>query len=68
MPTHARQTSMTLLPAAGTTEALELGCTCQFIVHESAKEEKQPAGMLMDPHLNCPLHETSRDGSAAISI
>jgi hypothetical protein len=68
MPTHARQTSVTLLPAPGTTEALELGCTCQLIAHEITIQEKEPAGMLMDPDPNCPLHGTGRDSSAAISI
>jgi hypothetical protein len=56
--------SMTLVPSPGTTEALELGCTCKIIAHESAGLEREPAGMLIDPDRNCPLHGTSRDGSA----
>jgi hypothetical protein len=65
MRTGGSQTSTTtLVPAPGTTEALELGCTCQLIVHESATQEREPAGMLIDPDPNCPLHGTGRDVSA----
>jgi len=52
MRTHAPQTSLTLVPLPGTTEALELGCTCQLIAHESATDEREPAGRLTDPDPN----------------
>jgi hypothetical protein len=61
MRTSHPQMSMTLVPSPGTTEALELGCTCQFIAHDAATQEREPAGMLIDPDPNCPLHGTSRD-------
>lgn len=64
MRTSEPQTSVTLVPPPGTTEALELGCTCQLIAHESATQEKEPAGMLIDPDRNCPLHGTNRDDNA----
>jgi hypothetical protein len=64
MRTVAPQMSMTLVPLPGTTEALELGCTCQFIAHESVIHERQPAGMLTDPDPNCPLHK-QKAGTAA---
>ncbi len=50
-----------LVPAPGTSEAVEAGCTCQLIAHEAATQEREPAGMLADPDPNCPLHGTSRD-------
>jgi hypothetical protein len=56
MRANAPQTSASLLPAPGTREAAELGCTCRLIEHESGIAEREPAGMLMDPNLNCPLH------------
>jgi hypothetical protein len=63
MRTDAPQTLITLVPAPGTTEALELGCTCQIIAHESASLEREPAGLLIDPDPNCPLHGTNQDGN-----
>ena len=69
MRTVAPQMSMTLVPLPGTTEALELGCTCQFIAYESVIHEREPAGMLTDPDPNCPLHkQKSRDGSSTILV
>jgi hypothetical protein len=68
MPTHVPQMSITLVPPPGTTEALEVGCTCQLIAHESVTQEREPAGMLIDPDPNCPLHGTGRDGSSTILI
>jgi hypothetical protein len=68
MRTSELQTSVTLVPSPGTTEALELGCTCQLIAHESATQEREPAGMLIDPDPNCPLHGTNRDASSPKSI
>jgi len=68
MRTDAPQMSTTLIPSPGTTEALELGCTCQLIVHESTTQEREPAGRLIDPDPNCPLHGTNRGGSATTSI
>jgi len=59
MRSYARQTSTFLIPRPGTTEAMDLGCTCCSVVHESETNEKQPAGMLMDPNPNCPLHGTA---------
>jgi hypothetical protein len=68
MRTDSPQTSTTtLVPGPGTAEALELGCTCQLIAHESAMQEREPAGMLIDPDPNCPLHGTNRAGSATTS-
>jgi hypothetical protein len=49
-------TSASLLPEPGTTEAIELGCTCRSIGHSSCTDEQEPAGMLMVPDPNCPLH------------
>ena len=40
----------------GTTEAIELGCTCRVIAHQSATDEAEPAEMLTVPDANCPLH------------
>jgi hypothetical protein len=68
MRTDAPQTLITLVPAAGTTEALELGCTCQIIAHESASLEREPAGLLIDPNPNCPLHGTNQDGNSMRAI
>jgi hypothetical protein len=68
MRTDAPQTLITLMPAPGTTEALELGCTCQIIAHESASLEREPAGLLIDPDPNCPLHGTNQDGSSMSAI
>ena len=51
-----------------TTEALELGCTCQVIAHEVADQEREPAGIMIDPDPNCPLHGTNRDVSASASM
>ena len=45
-----------MLPEPGTTEAIELGCTCRLIAHQSATDEAEPAGMLTVPDANCPLH------------
>ena len=45
-----------LLPDPGTTEVIELGCTCRVIAHQSATDEAEPAGMLTVPDANCPLH------------
>ena len=59
MRTTSPETSINLIPPSGTTEALELGCTCQFIAHESDTQEREPAGMLIDPDPNCPLHGTA---------
>lgn len=68
MPIPTLQTPVTLVPQPGTAEALELGCSCQLIVHESATDEKEPAGMMLDPDPNCPLHGSNREGSSAIFI
>src|ERR1700692_3149225 len=62
MRTTSPETSMNLIPPPGTTEALELGCTCQFIAHASDTQEREPAGMLIDSDPNCPLHGGSGDG------
>jgi hypothetical protein len=48
------------VPPPGTTEAIELGCTCPVICHETKADELEPAGMLAAPDANCPVH-----GSAA---
>ena len=58
MRTSDPQMPMALIPAPGTTEALELGCTCPFIAHDTAIREREPAGMLIEPDPNCPLHGT----------
>jgi hypothetical protein len=50
------RTSWSSLPEPGTTEAIEPGCTCRSIGHSSATDEQEPAGMLMVPDPNCPLH------------
>jgi hypothetical protein len=52
--------SMSAVPPPGTTEAVELGCTCHVIAHEVATQEKEPAAILIDPDPNCPLHGTCR--------
>ncbi len=59
MRTDDPQMSITSVPAPGTTEAVELGCTCRFIAHEAATPERELAGMLIDPDLDCPLHGTA---------
>jgi hypothetical protein len=46
-------------PQPGTTEAIELGCTCRIIGHDSATDEVEPAGLLLVPDPNCPLHATA---------
>lgn len=43
-------------PRPGTMEAIEAGCTCRFIAHDSKTDELEPAGMLMLPDATCPLH------------
>ncbi len=48
------------VPPPGTAEAIELGCTCPVIRHETKAHELEPAGMLAAPDANCPVH-----GSAA---
>jgi hypothetical protein len=58
------QTSTISVPAPGTTDAVELGCTCRFIAHEASDQEREPAGILFDPDPDCPLHGT-HDVSAA---
>jgi hypothetical protein len=68
MRTDVPQTLITPVPAPGTTEALELGCTCQIIAHESASLEREPAGLLIDPNPNCPLHGTNQDGNSMRAI
>lgn len=57
MRSHVFQESA--LPRPGTTEAIESGCTCRFIGHVSNTDELEPAGMLMIPDANCPLHGTA---------
>src|SRR6195256_2150057 len=52
MRTTSPETSMNLIPPPGTTEALELGCTCQFIAHASDTQEREPPGMSIDPDSN----------------
>lgn len=47
------------LPRPGMTEAIESGCTCHFVGHVSNTDELEPAGMLMIPDANCPLHGTA---------
>ncbi len=44
------------LPAPGTTEAIEQGCTCRLISHQSKTDEVEPAGLLVAPDPNCPVH------------
>ena len=41
--THRQDYSV---PPPGTTEAIELGCTCPVICHEIKADELEPAGML----------------------
>lgn len=59
MRAHATATAASLLPEPGTTEAIELGCTCNSIGHATATDEREPAGMLLVPDANCPLHGTA---------
>jgi hypothetical protein len=47
-----------MVPEPGTTEAIELGCTCQVIGHQSALDEAEPSSMLTIPSADCPLHTT----------
>jgi hypothetical protein len=68
MRTSDPQTSMSPIPQPGTTEALELGCTCQFIAHDTAIREREPAGMLIEPDPNCPLHGTNRDAGSTRAV
>jgi hypothetical protein len=56
MPPHTVPTPISMLPEPGTTEAIELGCTCHSITHSSATDEREPAGMSLVPDANCPLH------------
>jgi hypothetical protein len=51
-----------IVPDPGTIAAIELGCICRSIAHTSAVDEREPAGMLMVPDPNCPLH-----GSAGLN-
>jgi hypothetical protein len=44
------------LPEPGTTEAIEQGRTCAAITHDSATDEREPAGMVIVTDANCPLH------------
>ena len=37
-------------------EAIEQGCTCATIGHESGTGEREPAGMVIAADANCPLH------------
>ena len=55
-------------PLPGTTEAIELGCTCQVITHETAVHEHEPSGGLIEPDPNCPLHGTTQTAGAASVI
>lgn len=48
------------VPAPGTTEAVELGCTCRVIGHEARTDEAAPATIFAAPDANCLVH-----GSAA---
>ena len=59
MPPHAIPTTPAMLPEPGTADAIGLGCTCHSITHISGTDEREPAGMLMIPDLNCPLHGTA---------
>ncbi len=47
------------LPRPGTTEAIELGCTCRLIAHEAKADEAEPAGLLVAPDPSCPIHGTA---------
>jgi hypothetical protein len=40
MRTTEPQVSMSAVPPPGTTEALELGCTCHLIAHEVVTQER----------------------------
>jgi hypothetical protein len=53
-----------MLPEPGTTEAIELGCTCRVIAHQFATDEAEPAGMLTVPDTNCPLTIPTRPNQA----
>lgn len=64
MRSHVIQESA--LPRPGTTEAIESGCTCRFIGHVSNTDELEPAGMLMIPDANCPLHGTAAQRDLAV--
>jgi hypothetical protein len=66
MRPHVTPTAASLLPEAGTTEAIERGCTCRSIGHWSATDELEPAGMLLVPDANCPLHGTATRSSGAV--
>jgi hypothetical protein len=44
------------LPPPGTPEAIELGCTCRVIGHDSKLEEAAPSGMLTASDTSCPVH------------
>jgi hypothetical protein len=37
------------LPRPGTTQAVEIGCTCRLIGHQCKTDELEPNGMLMAP-------------------
>ncbi len=52
-------------PLPGTTEAIERGCTCQVIAHESAGHENEPAGVVVEPDPNCPLHGATQAAGAS---
>jgi hypothetical protein len=56
MPPRTVPTPSSLLPEPGTAEAIELGCTCHSIAHLSVTDEREPAGVLLGPDSNCPLH------------
>jgi hypothetical protein len=58
-PTITPAAAAPSLPAPATTEAIELGCTCRVIAHASATNEGEPAGVLIAPDANCPLHGTA---------
>ncbi|MGA7807121.1 hypothetical protein [Bradyrhizobium sp.] len=64
MRTDTPDMSMGAVPAPGTTEALELGCTCRFIGHEAATQEREPAGIYVDADPNCPVHGTNWQAAA----
>ncbi len=55
-------------PLPGTTEAIELGCTCQVIAHEAAGHENEPAGVVVEPDPNCPLHGTTQTAGPASGL
>lgn len=56
MRAHANSAISAFPPQPGTPEAIELGCTCRFIAHESATDELGPAGIFMGLDASCPLH------------